>query len=161
MSEDERNALLYQIALVKNAKLDLVNIVINCIHGNDDGAILVLGALARNSNFTIEKAVVNELLKRLKVIMPKDSMTTLIYALGNSRSKLAVLPILSTLQYNDIDIQISAIRSLESHLDQQDVQRAIITLLPLTDEDKILEEILKILIDAFESKILVKNWSKT
>ena len=88
-------------------------------------------------------------------------MTTLIYALGNSGSKLAVLPILSTLQYDNIDIQISAIRSLASHLDQPVVQQAIITLLPLTDEDKILEEILKILIDSFESKILIKNWSKT
>ena len=45
-------------------------------------------------------------------------------------------------------------RGLASHLNQPAVQQAIITLLSSTDEDKILEEILKILIDAFEYKIL-------
>ena len=142
---------------MKNANLDLVNSVISSIHSNDDGITLVLGALSRNSNITIQKVAVGELLKRLNTVLSSgnnEAMTTLIYALGNSGSKLAIFPLLSTLQYDDIDIQISAIRSLASHLDQPVVQQAIITLLPLTDEDKILEEILKILIDAFENKIL-------
>ena len=157
MNEDERNALLYHLALIKNANLDLVNTVISSIRSNDDGIILVLGALARNNNITIEKVVVGELLKRLNTVLSSGSneaVTTLIYALGNSGSKLAIFPLLSTLKFDDIDIQISAIRSLASHLDQPVVQQAIITLLPLTDEDKILEEILKILINAFENKIL-------
>ena len=144
--------------LIKNTSLDLVNTVISSIASNDDGIILVLGALARNSNFAIQKVVIDELLQRLNTVLPSSSnnevVIALIYALGNSGSKLAVSPLLSTLQYDDIDIQISAIRSLASHLDQPVVQQAIITLLPLTDEDIILEEILKILIDAFENKIL-------
>ena len=82
------------------------------------------------------------------------AVTTLIYALGNSGSQLAISPLLSTLQFDDIDIQISAIRSLAFHLDQPAVQEAIINVLSLTDEDKILEEILKTLIDAFENMIL-------
>ena len=157
LTEDERNALLYQIALIKNANLDLVDIVIKSIHSNDDGAILVLGALARNNSVTIQKIVTDELLHRLNTLLSSGSskmVTILIYALGNSGSRLAIVPLLSTLQYDDVDIQISAIRSLASHLDQPVVQQAIITLLPLTDEDKILEEMLKILIDAFESNIL-------
>ena len=106
---------------------------------------------------TIQKVVVDELLKRLNIVLSSgnnEAVTTLIYALGNSGSKLAISRLLSTLQYDDIDIQISAIRSLASHLDQPVVQQAIITLLPLTDEDIIFEEILKILMDAFENKIL-------
>ena len=157
LNEDERNALLYQIALIKNANLDLVNIVIDSIHSNDDGIILVLGALARNNNVTIQEVIIDELLQRLNTVLSfhnNEAVTTLIYALGNSGSELAISPLLSTLQYDDIDIQISAIRSLASHLDQPVVQQAIVTLLPLTDEDKVLEEILKILIDAFENKIL-------
>ena len=157
MNEDERSALLYQLALVKNANLDLVNTFISSIPSNDDGMILVLGALARNNNFTIQKIIVDELLKRFNTALSSnnnEALTTLIYALGNSGSKLAISPVLSALQFDDIDIQISAIRSLTSHLDQPDVQQAIITLLPLTDEDKILEEILNILIDAYENKIL-------
>ena len=157
MNEDERNALLYHLALIKSANLDLVNTVISSIRSNDDGIILVLGALARNNNITIEKVVVGELLKRLNTVLSSgnnEAVTTLIYALGNSGSKLAIFPLLSTLQFDDIEIQISVFRSLASHLDQPVVQQAIIALLPLTDEDKILEEILKILIDAFENKIL-------
>lgn len=157
LNEDERSALYYQLALIRNASLDLVNTVISSIRCNDDGIILVLGALARNSNLIVQKIVVNELLKRLNTALDSsdnETLTTLIYALGNSGSQLAISPLLSTLQYEDIDIQISAIRSLASHLDQPVVQQAIITLLPLTDEDKILEEILKILIDVYENKIL-------
>ena len=157
LNEDERSALLYQIALIKNANLDLIKTVIGCIHSNEDDIILVLGALARNNNITIQEVVIDELLQRLNTVLYSDNneaVTTLIYALGNSGSKLAIFPLLSTLQFDDIDIQISAIRSLASHLDQPVVQQAIMTLLPLTDEDKILEEILKILIDAFENNIL-------
>ena len=159
LNEDERNTLLYQIALSKNANVDLVNTVISSIHSNNDGIILVLGALARNNNInvTIQEVIIDELLQRLNTVLSSsdnEAVTTLIYALGNSGSKLAVSPLLSTLQYDDIDIQISVIRSLASHLDQPVVQQAIITLLPFTHEDKILEEILKILIDAFENKIL-------
>ena len=157
LNEDERSALLDQLVLIKNASLDLVNTVISSIASNDDDIILVLGALARNNSFTIQKLVADEILARLNAVLSSSNnevVTTLIYALGNSGSKLAISPLLSTLQYDDIDIQISAIRSLASHLDQPVVQQAIITLLPLTDEDIILEEILKILMDAFENKIL-------
>ena len=157
LDEDERSALLYQLALIKIPSLYLVNTVISSISSNSDGIILVLGALARNKNATVQNVAINELLKRLNTELSsgdKEALITLIYALGNSGSQLAIFPLLSNLQYEDIDIQISAIRSLASHLDQPVVQQAIITLLPLTDEDKILEEILKILIDAYENKIL-------
>ena len=157
LNEDERSALLYQVALIKNPNLDLVNTVIGSIQSNDDNIILVLGALGRTNNVTVQNFVVDELLKRFNTALlsnNNDAITTLIYALGNSGSKLSIFPLLSALQFDDTDIQISAIRSLASHLDQPDVQQAIITLLPLTDEDKILEEVLKILIDAYENKVL-------
>ena len=157
MNEDERSTLLYQLALVKNANIGLVNTVISNIPSSSDGIILVLGALARSGNYTIQKIIVDELLKRLNTALSSsnnEALTTLIYALGNSGSKLAITPLLSALQFSDSDIKISAIRSLASHLDQPSVQQAIITLLPFIDEDKILEEILKILIDGFENKIL-------
>ena len=131
--------------------------VISSISSNDDRIILVLGTLARNNNFAIQKVAINELVQRLNAVLSSsdnEGVTTLIYALGNSKSKLAVSPLLFTLQYDNIDIQISAIRGLASHLNQPAVQQAIITLLSSTDEDKILEEILKILIDGFENKIL-------
>ena len=150
--------MLNQLVLINNASLDLVNTVISSIRSNDDdGIIMVLGALARNTNLIPQKVAVDELLKRLNTVLSSSSneaLSILIYALGNSGSKLAISPLLSALQFDDIDIQISAIRSLASHLDQPDVQQAIITLLLSTDEDKILEEILKILIDAYENKIL-------
>ena len=149
--------MLRQLALVKNASLDLVNIVISHITSSDDDIVPALGAMARNNKFTIQKVVIDELLARLNTALSSsdnEAVTTLIYALGNSGSQLAISPLLSTLQYDDIDIQISAIRGLASHLDQPVVQQAIITLLTSTDEDKILEEILNILIDAFEYKIL-------
>ena len=157
LNEDERSALLYQLALIKNPKLDLVKTVIGNIQSNDDGIILMLGALGRTNNITVQNFVIDELLKRFNAALlsnNNDAITTLIYALGNSGSKLAIPPLLSVLQFNDIDIQISAIRSLASHLDQPDVQQTIITLLPSTNEDKVLEEVLKILIDAYENKVL-------
>ena len=159
LNEDERSALLYQLALIKNPSLELVNTVISSISSDDDAIILVLGALGRTINVTVQNFTVDELLKRFYTALSSnnnDAITTLIYALGNSGSKLSIFPLLSALHFDDIDIQISAIRSLASHLDQQAVQQAIITLLPLTDEDKILEEVLKILIDAHENKVLTK-----
>ena len=158
LDEDEQDALLGQIATIKNANLDLVNTVINHITSSDDDIVPVLGAMARHSNFTVQKVVIDELLARLNAALSSSdneaAVTTLIYALGNSGSQLAVSPLLFTLQYDDIDIQISAIRGLASHLNQPAVQQAIITLLSSTNEDKILEETLKILIDALEYKIL-------
>ena len=159
LNDDERSALLNQLVLINNASLDLVNTIISSIHSNDDDSIiLVLGALARNTDLVTQKVIVDELLKRLNTVLSSsnnEALSTLIYALGNSGSKLAISTLLSALQISDIDIQISAIRSLASHLDQPVVQQAIITLLPLTDEDKILEEVLKILIDAYENKVLI------
>ena len=144
--------------LIKNASLDLVNIVNNSISNSDDNdLILVLGALARDNNLSIQKVVVDELLKRLNTVLSSDNIgavTTIIYALGNSASKLAISSLLSTLQNDDIDIQIATIRSLEFHLDQPVVQQAIISLLLSTNEDNILEEILKVLLNAFEDRIL-------
>ena len=131
--------------------------IVDSVSSDDDEIILVLGALAKNNNFTIQKVIVNELLQRLNAILSYGNIkavTTIMYGLGNSGSKLAISPLLAILKHNDIDIQISAIRSLASHLDQPDVQEAVINLLS-TDEDKILEEILKALIEAFENKVLV------
>lgn len=157
LNEDERKALLHQLGLLKNANLDLVNTIISSIHTNDDDIILVLGALARNNNFTIQKVITDELSKRLNTVLSSNNIetaSTLIYALGNSGSKLASFPLLSTLKYDNVDIKICVIRSLSLYLDQPIVQEAIVSLLPSADEEKVLEEILKILIDAFEHKIL-------
>ena len=157
LNEDERKALLHQIELLKNVNLDLVNTIISSIHTNDDDIILVLGVLARNNNFTIQKVITDELSKRLNMVLSSSNIetsSTLIYALGNSGSKLAIFSLLSTLKYDNVDIKICVIRSLALYLDQPVVQQAIISLLPSADEEKILEEILKILIDAFYHKIL-------
>ena len=69
-----------------------------------------------------------------------ETLITLIYAVGNSGSKLAIHALLSSLQQDDIDVQISAIRSVGYYLDQQVVQEAFMISLALTDEDKLLEE---------------------
>ena len=143
---------------LNNVSLSLVNTILNINPSNDDSIILVLGALARNSNVTTQKVVVDELLKRLSMAITSKNNTeiliTLTYALGNSGSKLAIHALLSSLQHDDIDVQISAIRSLSYHLDQQVVQEAFMISLALTDEDKVLEEILMSLLDAFDSAIL-------
>ena len=141
---------------LSNVDLHLVNTIISTNPSNDDNIILVLGALGRNSNATVQKYIVDELLKRLSVAITTnstDTLSTLTYALGNSGSKLAIDALLSSLDLDDIDVQISAIRSLGYHLDQPIVQDAFIVSLTLTDEDKILEEILMILLDAFDSMI--------
>ena len=158
MEDDEKNVLLYQLMQLRNASLHLVNTIISTNPSNDDNIILVLGALGRNSNVTVQKVIVDELLKRLSVVITStnstETLSMLNYALGNSASKLAVDALLLGLQHDDIDVQISAIRSLGHHLDQPIVQDALIVSLTLTDEDKVLEEILMILLGAFDSMIL-------
>ena len=156
LSKEERNALLHQLASIKNASLDLVNTVISSISSNNDPIILVLGALAKDNNLTIQKVVIGEILQRLNALSSfndTETVTTLVYALGNSESKLAVAYLLPILEFNDIDIQISALRSLATHLDLPVIQEAIVSLLS-TDEDKILEETLKILIEAYRNMVL-------
>ena len=159
MNENERSALLHQLMLIKNSSLELVNTVISSISSNnDDDLILALGALARSSNLFVQKVVVNELLERLNTVLSSGDVgaaTTLIYALGNFRSKLIVFPLLPTLEHDDIDIQISAIRSLKFYLDQSDVEEAIIALLHSSEEDIILEEVLNALLYTFQNKILI------
>ena len=157
LNKEERSALLYQIALVKNTSLDLVNTVISSISSSNDAIILVLGALAKDNNLAIQKVVIGEIVQRLNTLLSFNdtkTMTTLIYALGNTESKLAVPYLLPILEFNDVDIQISALRSLATHLDLPVVQAAIIVGLLPTDEDKILEETLKILIEAFRNMVL-------
>ena len=158
MDENERSTLLHQLMLLKNASLELVNTVIGIIsNSNDNDLILVSGALARNSDHLVQKVVIKELVERLNLMLSSSdvgAVTTLIYALGNSRSKLIVNPLLPTLEHNDIDIQISAIRSLKFHLDQPDVEQAIIALLHLSREDIILEEVLNALLYTCQNKIL-------
>ena len=158
LDDEEKNILLHQLMQLRNTSLHLVNTIINTNPSDNDDIILVLGAMARNSNATIHNIVVNELLKRLNVAITStnntDILITLTYALGNSGSKLAIHSLLSNLQHDDIDVQIAAIRSLGHHLDQPIVQEALIMSLALADEDKVLEEILMILIDAFDNMIL-------
>ena len=134
----------------------MVNTVISSISSNNDAIILVLGTLAKDNNLAIQKVVIGEIVQRLNTLTSFNdtkTVTTLIYALGNSESKLAVSYLLPILEFNDIEIQISALRSLATHLDLPVVQEAIVGLLS-TDEDKILEETLKILIEAFRNMVL-------
>ena len=164
VEDEEKNVLLYQLMQLSNAGLHLVDTIISTNPSNDDNIILVLGALGRNSNTTVQKYIVDELLKRLsEAITTTNStgtLTTLTYALGNSGSKLAIDALLSSLEHDDIDVQISAIRSLGYHLDQPIVQDAFIVCLSLTDEDKVLEEILMAMVDAFDSTMILTNPSK-
>ena len=158
LDNEEKSILLHQLMQLRNTSLHLVNTIINTNPSDNDDIILVLGAMVRNSNATIHNIVVNELLKRLNMAITStnntDTLITLTYALGNSGSKLAIHSLLSSLQHDDIDVQIAAIRSLGHHLDQTIVQKAFVISLALTDEDKVLEEILMILIDTFDSMIL-------
>ena len=59
-----------------------------------------------------------------------------------------------SLSHEDVDTQISAIRGLNIHIDQPSVQQALIILLNTSTEDTVLEELLTILIDAFNNKVL-------
>ena len=158
MEDEEKSVLLHQLMQLRNVSIHLVNNIINSNPNNDDSIILVLGALVKNSNVTIQKIAVNELLKRLNMVVTStnkaEEIIALTYALGNSGSKLAIHALLSSLQNDDVDIQIAAIRSLGYHLDQSVVQETIMISLASTDEDKILEEILMILIDAYDSMIV-------
>ena len=158
LEDEEKSVLLHQLIQLRNVNIHLVNTIINSNPNDDDSIILVLGALVRNSNVTTQKIVVNELLKRLNIVITSTNNTeaiiALTYALGNSGSKLAIHALLCSLQNDDIDIKIAAIRSLGYHLDQSIVQEAIMISLASTDEDKILEEILMILIDAYDSMIV-------
>jgi len=158
LDEEERNVLLHQITLVSNASADLVNTILHLNPSNEDNLLLVLGALARNNEDSIQTTIVRELLNRLNAAKLSTNSTgiiaTLTYALGNTGSKQGLDSLLSNLQHYDIDIQISAIRSLVAHLDQPVVQQGIIDLLSTTKEDKVLEEVLLALLDAFNSKVL-------
>ena len=159
MGEDEREVLLYQLTQINNPGSDLVDTVINVNPSNDDGLLLVLGALARNNDHAIQRVVVGELLRRLDNVKSSTNNTGLIillnYALGNTGSKLAINALLSSLDFDDIDTQISVIRSLGVHLDQLAVQNDLIILLNRTKEDKVLEEVIAIIKTAHDSKILL------
>ena len=65
----------------------------------------------------------------------------------------------SSLSHEEVDTQISAIRGLDIHIDQSSVQQALTHLLKTSIEDAVLEEVLTILIDAFNNKVL-RNPSK-
>ena len=100
---------------------------------NEDGLLLILGALARNNDAAIQNKVVNELTRRLDATRlsgnSSEYTVTINYALGNTGSRLAIDALLSNLDHDDLDTQVAAIRSLEVHLDQPAVQQALITLL--------------------------------
>ena len=159
MGEDERDILLYQLVQIKKAVPELIDTVININPSNDDGLLLVLGALAKNNDHDIQTVVVGELLRRLDTAKSSTNNTDLIillnYALGNTGSRLAIDALLSSLGHNDTDTQISVIRGLGVHLDQLVVQKALITLLNGTKEDNVLEEVIVVLKDAYGNKILV------
>ena len=130
--------------------------VISANPSNDDNLLLVLGALARNNDATIQSKVVKELLRRLNVDKSTDnsSIVSINYALSNTGSRLAIDALLSSLCHDDVDAQISAIRGLDVHADQPAVQQALITLLKTSTEDAVLEEVMTILNDAFNNKVL-------
>ena len=114
--------MLHQLAQISNAGHELVDTVININPSNDDDLLLVLGALARNNDHAIQTVVVDELLRRLDTVKSSTNNTDLIillnYALGNTGSKLAINALLSSLDHDDIDTQVSVIRGLGVHLDQ-------------------------------------------
>ena len=159
IEKDERDILLHQLAQISNAGPELVDTIININPSNDDGLLLVLGALARNNDPAIQNVVVGELLRRLDAVKSSTNNTKLIillnYALSNTGSKLAIDSLLSSLDHDDIDTQISVIRGLGVHLDQPNVQKALVILLNGTEEDKVLEEALVILKEALDNRILV------
>ena len=159
MGEDEQDILLHQLAQISNAGPELVDTVININPSNDDSLLLVLGALARNNDHAIQTVVVSELRRRLDTVKSSTNNTELIillnYALGNTGSKLAIDALLSSLDHDDTDTQISVIRGLGVHLDQPKVQNTLITLLDRTEEDEVLDETIMMLKDAYDDKLLV------
>ena len=144
---------------ITNAKPELIDTIINVNPSNENGLLLILGALARNNNAAVQNKVVNELIRRLNAAKStgnsSEDIVTLNYALGNTGSRLAIDALLSSIDHNDLDAQIAVIRSLEVHLDQPVVQYALITLLSTITEDKVLEEILLILKDGFSNKVYI------
>ena len=163
MSEDEQDTLLHQLVQLNKAEYHLVDTVISVNPSNDDNLLLVLGALARNNDAAIQHKIVKELLRRLSIAKSTGNSSEAIafinYALGNTGSRLATDALLSSLNHDDIDTQISVIRGLEVHLDQPTVQQALINLMETSAEDVVLEEVLAILNDAFNNKVL-QNPSK-
>lgn len=163
LGEDEREVLLYQLAQLSKANSELIDTVINVMPSNEGNLLLILGALARNNNVTIQLKVVQELLKRLNVTKSTSNSTeevvSINYALGNTGSPLVIDALLSSLSHDDVDIKISVIRGLGIHLDQPAVQQAFITLVKSSTEDSVLEEVLIILKDAFNNRVL-QNPSK-
>ena len=164
LDEDERDALLHQLSQVTNARPELIDTIINTNPSNEDGLLLILGALARNNDAAIQSKVVNELIRRLEAAKSSGNsseyIVTINYALGNTGSRLAIDALLSGLDHDDLDIQVAVIRSLNVHLDQPAVQQALITLLAKITEDKVLEEGLIILKDGFDNNVL-RNPNKT
>ena len=164
MDEDERDALLHQLSQITNAGSELVDTIINMNPSNEDGLLLILGALARNNDAAIQSKVVNELTRRLDAAKlsgnSSEYIVTINYALGNTGSRLAIDALLSSLDHDDLDTQVAVIRSLNIHLDQPAVQQTLIILLAKVTEDKVLEEMLMILKDGFDNNIL-RNLTKT
>ena len=163
LSEDERDVLLYQLAQLSKAESELIDSVINAMPSNEDNLLLILGALARNNNAAIQTKVVQELIKRLNAAKSTSNSTETVvsinYALGNTGSQLAINALLSSLSHDDVDTKISVIRGIGIHLDQPAVQQALITLMKSSTEDSVLEEVLTILKDAFNNRVL-QNPSK-
>ena len=157
LDEDERDALLHQLSHITNAGSELIDTIINMNPSNKDDLLLILGALARNNDAAIQSKVVNELTRRLDAAKlsgnSSEYIVTINYALGNTGSRLAINALLSNLDHDDLDTQVAVIRSLEVHLDQPAVQQALITLLATITEDKVLEEVLMILKDGFNSNV--------
>ena len=76
---------------LNNVSLSLVNTILNINPSNDDSIILVLGALARNSNVTTQKVVVDELLKRLSMAITSKNSTQTRLA-PNMLKNLPIIP---------------------------------------------------------------------
>ena len=161
LDKDERDVLLYQLSQITNAGSELVDTIINMNPSNEDGLLLILGALARNNDAVIQNKVVNELTRRLEVAKSSgnssEDIVTINYALGNTGSRLAIDALLSSLDHDDLDTQVAVIRSLNIHLDQPAVQQALIILLAKVTEDKVLEEMLMILKDGFDNNLYTQK----
>ena len=142
---------------ITNAGATLIDTIIKMNPANEDDLLLILGALARNNDAAIQSKVVNDLIRRLEAAKSSgnssEDIVTINYALGNTGSRLAIGALLSGLDHDDLDAQVAVIRSLDVHLDQPAVQQALITLLATITEDKVLEEVLLILKDGFNSNV--------
>ena len=149
---------MHQLSQVTNAGPELVDAIINMNPSNEDGLLLILGALARDNNAAMQSKIVNELIRRLDAAKlsgnSSEDVVTITYALGNTGSRLATDALLSTLDHYDLDTQIAVIRSLDVHLDQPAVQQALIGILMTITEDAVLEEVMMILKDGFNNNKL-------